>query len=71
MNCCCDIDCTHEIMAAFQCGTSETNIEEYYQGGLEHCDINNGLFCIAKDNLRSPDYYVSSMILNINDLTVE
>ncbi|CAO1395248.1 unnamed protein product [Diamesa serratosioi] len=70
VNCCCDIDCSLEVMSAFYCENSETNIEDYYQGGLEHCNINNGLFCIAKDNLGSPDYYVSSMTSNRYELTL-
>lgn len=60
VNCCCDIDCSEEFLKAFRC-VEDVNIDDYHFGeGLERCEINNGLFCIMRDNLEAPDYYVSA-----------
>lgn len=59
VNCCCDIDCADEFLRAFECDLG-VELDDYHHGeGLERCEINNGMFCIFKDNLDAPNYDVS------------
>lgn len=51
LNCCCDIDCTNDMLMAFDCTKTEVSLADYFYGhGLQHCAIENGLFCIEKHN---------------------
>lgn len=53
-------------MRAFRCDDG-MHIEDYHHGeGLERCEVDDGLLCIIRDNLGSPNYYVSASSLPIN-----
>lgn len=63
LNCCCDIDCTPESLETFDCSKIENSLVEYYHGyGLQHCEVEEGFFCIVKDNLGDPATNVSKYI---------
>lgn len=53
------MDCSDGILQAFQCDDG-VKIDDYHHGeGLERCETDSGLFCIMRDSLDPPDYYVS------------
>ncbi|XP_055535608.1 tectonic [Wyeomyia smithii] len=48
VNCCCDIDCTDEILKSFDCDEEQLDIAEYHnQMGLQSCEVQGGLFCLV------------------------
>lgn len=58
------MDCSDGILQAFRCDDG-VKIDDYYYGeGLERCEIDNGLFCIFRDSLGSPNYYVIMIIMS-------
>lgn len=66
-NCCCDLDCSDEIVEAFDCSVVDIDIEDFYHGeGLERCGINGGLFCIANMPTDDIDASVSNNALERN-----
>ncbi|XP_062704598.1 tectonic [Aedes albopictus] len=48
VNCCCDIDCSEEILRTFVCDEEQLDIGEYHhQEGLQSCEVQGGLFCLV------------------------
>ncbi len=48
INCCCDNDCTDDMLNVFVCNEKEWSIFDFvYDAGLTSCDIRNDLFCVV------------------------
>lgn len=48
INCCCDNDCTDDMLSVFICNEKQSSIYDFeYDAGLTSCDIRNDLFCVV------------------------
>lgn len=48
INCCCDNDCTDDMLKVFVCTEKQWSIYDFeYDAGLVSCDIRNELFCVV------------------------
>ncbi|XP_058464971.1 tectonic isoform X2 [Malaya genurostris] len=64
VNCCCDIDCSAEILKSFDCNEEPLDMLEYqHQVGLQSCDVQGGLFCLVGDppHEQDPAFYDSTL----------
>lgn len=54
INCCCDIDCTKEMIEVMDCSKSLTDLDQYdYDGredGLPSCAVSSSLFCVLEEH---------------------
>ncbi|XP_053687037.1 tectonic [Sabethes cyaneus] len=56
VNCCCDIDCTDEILKSFNCDEERLDIAEYHhQMGLQSCKVQGGLLCLTSESQNEMD----------------
>lgn len=57
VNCCCDIDCSNEILRTFDCSEERLDINEYHHGeGLQSCEVQGGLFCLVGEHPGEEDH---------------
>lgn len=55
INCCCDNDCTDEMLSVFVCDEKEWSIYDFvYDAGLTSCEIRNDLFCVVGKKVDPP-----------------
>lgn len=48
INCCCDNDCTDDMLSVFVCNEKHWSIYDFeYDAGLTSCEIRNDLFCVV------------------------
>lgn len=48
INCCCDNDCSDDMLAVFVCNEKHWSIYDFeFDAGLTSCDIRNDLFCVV------------------------
>lgn len=48
INCCCDNDCTDDMLSVFVCNEKQWSIYDFeYDAGLTSCAIRNDLFCVV------------------------
>lgn len=54
VNCCCDLDCSKEVIKYFNCAAGEeVNQNEYDDfGPLQDCKISGGFLCVYKSNVK-------------------
>lgn len=59
INCCCDNDCTDEMLSVFVCDEKHWSIHDYeYDAGLTPCEIKGGWLCVvAKDTVPETTKY--------------
>ncbi|XP_058835938.1 tectonic [Topomyia yanbarensis] len=52
VNCCCDIDCTTEVLKTFDCNEELLDTSEYNNlGGLQSCEVQGGLLCLVGETV--------------------
>uniref|UniRef100_A0A8D8MT87 Tectonic n=2 Tax=Culex pipiens TaxID=7175 RepID=A0A8D8MT87_CULPI len=55
VNCCCDIDCSDQILRTFSCSEERLDVAEYHhREGLQSCEVQGGLFCLVGEH-RPPE----------------
>lgn len=64
IDCCCDIDCTDQMLQAFTCNHEIYTIHNYnHLSALPSCQLENSLFCIIRDNVKSRDHKIFDLNL--------
>lgn len=52
INCCCDNDCSDEMLSVFVCNEKEWSIYDFeFDAGLTSCHIKNDLFCVVEKEI--------------------
>uniref|UniRef100_A0A1B0CUJ9 Tectonic-1-3 N-terminal domain-containing protein n=2 Tax=Lutzomyia longipalpis TaxID=7200 RepID=A0A1B0CUJ9_LUTLO len=57
VDCCCDIDCTGDMLKLFDCHEAYISTTDYHTlHGLPSCRVSSSIFCVLRNNLHRYDY---------------